>query len=67
MGWSYDDAALRSALDTLKGKTIANWEFVDRDDDPWPGEGIHLRFTDGTKLTLYEAAQAGQIEYKIGE
>ena len=67
MSWTYDCEALCSALDTLKGKTVASWAFVDTDDEPWPGEGIHLRFSDGTKLTIYEAAQAGQVQYKLGE
>lgn len=67
MSWTYDYGALSIALDTLKGKTVASWEFVDNEDDPWPGEGVRLRFTDGTGLTLYEAAQAGQIKYKVGE
>lgn len=58
---------LSPLLDTLVGKTIAKWEFKNKptwgDDEPWPGEGIHLHFTDGTTFTVYENQQAGEVAY----
>ena len=65
------DEELKSLLATLVGKTIAKWEFVDkpcwRNDEPSPGEGIRLHFTDGTEFTVYERQQAGQVGYEFGE
>jgi hypothetical protein len=58
---------LNPLLDTLVGKTIAKWEFENKptwgDDEPWPGEGIRLHFTDGTTFTVYENQQAGEVAY----
>ena len=68
-GWSEDVTSLSNALNAFVGKTVASWEFVDKPwggDEPWPGEGVRLVMSDGTKLTVYEHGQAGQIKYKIG-
>ena len=58
---------LSPLLDTLVGKTIAKWEFESKPtwegDEPWPGEGIRLHFTDGTTFTAYEKQQAGEVAY----
>jgi hypothetical protein len=65
-----ENEELISLLDTLVGKTIAKWEFVDKPcwkNEPWPGEGIRLHFTDGTEFAAYEQQQAGQVAYKFGE
>jgi len=63
------DEELISLLDTLVGKTIAKWEFVAKpafkNDEPWPGEGIRLHFTDGTEFAAYEEQQAGQVAYEF--
>lgn len=60
-----ENEELKTLLATLVGKTIAKWEFVDkpiwRNDEPWPGEGIRLHFTDGTEFAAYEEQQAGQV------
>lgn len=44
----------------LVGKTVAHVEYK----DPW-GEGITLRFSDGTVLFINEYMQAGEIEVRI--
>jgi len=59
--------AASSVLNNVKGKTIVEWKFLDdpyAGDDPWPGEGVRLTFTDGTTLTIYERQQAGKVSYK---
>ena len=59
--------AASSVLNNVKGKTVAEWKFFDEPyagDDPWPGGGVCLTFTDGTTLTIYERQQAGEISYK---
>ena len=43
-------------LSELVGKTIERVEYI----DPWD-EGFHLHFTDGTKLSVFEKTQAGEI------
>jgi hypothetical protein len=64
-----ENEELKALLDTLVGKTIAKWEFVDKpvwgNDEPSPYEGVHLHFTDGTEFTVYEGGQAGYIEYQF--
>jgi len=64
-----DNEELISLLDTLVGKTVAKWEFVDkprwRGDDVSAGVGIHLHFTDDTEFTVYETQQAGYIDYEF--
>ena len=66
-----ENEELKTLLDTLVGKTVAKWEFVDkprwRNDEPWPGEGVRLHFTDGTEFVAYEEQQAGQVGYEFGE
>lgn len=66
-----DVGELIPLLDTLVGKTVAKWEFVDKpswgDDEPWPGEGIRLHFTDNTTFTAYEHQQAGEVAYYFEE
>jgi hypothetical protein len=64
-----ENEELKTLLDTLIGKTIAKWEFVDKprwkNDEPWPGEGIRLHFTDDTEFAAYEQQQAGQVAYEF--
>lgn len=64
-----ENEELKALLDTLVGKTIASWEFVDKPrwGHPSPCEGVHLHFTDGTEFTVYEGGQAGYIEYQFEE
>ena len=40
----------------IAGKTVQDIKYV----DPW-GEGITIRFTDGSELYIYERMQAGEI------
>ena len=58
-------------LDALVGKTVAKWEFVDKPcwdwKEPYPGQGVSLHFTDGTKFTVYENQTAGEVCYEFGE
>jgi hypothetical protein len=65
-----ENEELKALLDTLVGKTIAKWEFVDKpswgDDEPYPGQGVSLHFTDGTEFTVYETQTAGEVCYKFG-
>lgn len=62
-----DNEELTPLLDALVGKTIAKWEFEGKPywegEEPWPGEGIRLHFTDGTTFTAYEYQQAGEVAY----
>ncbi len=64
-----ENEELKALLDTLVGKTIAKWEFVDKPcwdwEEPSPYEGVHLHFTDGTEFTVYEGGQGGHIEYQF--
>jgi hypothetical protein len=65
-----ENEELKTLLDALVGKTVAKWEFVGEPywrDEPNPGEGVRLHFTDGTKFTVYESQQAGQVGYEFGE
>jgi hypothetical protein len=56
-------------LDAAVGKTIVAWEPMtnpepwEDPDDVWPGEGVRLRLSDGTVLTICEGAQAGYVRY----
>ena len=40
----------------IAGKTVQDVKYA----DPW-GEGITIRFTDGSELYIYERMQAGEI------
>jgi hypothetical protein len=60
-----DNEELIPQLNALVLKTIAEWEFESGDD--YAGQGIRLRFTDGTTFTVYENQTAGEVVYFFGE
>jgi len=65
-----ENEELKTLLDALVGKTVAKWEFVGEPywrDEPNPGQGVRLHFTDGTKFTAYENQTAGEVCYEFGE
>jgi hypothetical protein len=64
-----ENEELKTLLDTLVGKTVAKWEFVDKPrwGEPYPGGGVHLHFTDGTEFIVYENQTAGEVCYEFGE